>query len=111
MDHDGKEYVSAYASKQGEIITVSCHAGSIKVRPSGVNDEYPPTVMSGNPGGFTINLHLGAGSTLNVNVTSESILFEVAPLYTRWAGSMVGNLNGGPAIEGGVALFEEFKLT
>jgi hypothetical protein len=84
--------------------------GSIKVRPSGVNSEYPPHITSGNPGGFTVDLSLGAGSTLKVNATAVSIVLEGAPFYTRWIGSMAGSINGGASLTG-IALFEEFKMT
>jgi hypothetical protein len=107
---DGREYVSAYAAKNGKVITESCQPGSVKVRPSGVNDEYPPTASSGNPGGFTVNMHLGVGETLNVNVTAVQVVLDGAPLYARWVGTMVGSVNGGAAITDGVALFEEFRM-
>lgn len=108
---DGTEYVSAYAAKNDQILTASCQEGSVIVRPSGVNDKYPPEVTTGNPGGFTIEMDLGTAGILSVNVTVKSILTEAETFYTRFAGSMVGSLNGGELIEGGVALFEQFKLT
>ena len=108
---DGIEHVSAYAATNGRIITASCKAGSAKVRPIGVNDDYPPTVTSGDPDGFAVVFDLEGGGMLNVNVTVINIIGEAATLYTRFAGSMIGSLNGGKLIEGGVALFEQFKLT
>lgn len=107
---DGKNYVSAYAAKQGKIVTACCQAGSVKVRPSGVNNEYPPKIGSGNPGGFTVDLKLDNGEYLNVNVTNEQIILAGAPFYARWAGSLAGSVNGDPAIRG-VAVLEEFKMT
>lgn len=107
---DGKNYVSAYAAKHGKIVTACCQAGSIKVRPTGVNDDYPPKVNSGNPGGFIVNLKLDAGGYLNVNVTNEQVILDGAPLYARWAGRLIGSVNGDPAI-GGVAVLEQFKMT
>jgi hypothetical protein len=107
---DGKNYISAYAAKAGKIVTASCDVGSIRVRPSGANSEYPPHTTSGNPDGFAIDLSLGAGSTLKVNVTAVTIVLGGGSRYTRWLGSMVGRIDGGAALTG-IALFEEFKMT
>jgi hypothetical protein len=79
------------------------------VRPSGVNSGYPPTVGSGAPGGFTVKLELKGGQILNVNVTNEQVILDGAPLYLRWTGSLVGRVDGGPAIKG-IAVLEEFKM-
>jgi len=75
-----------------------------------VNDEYPPVASSGFPGGFNITLHLGNESTLTARVHIKTILQQSTTLYSRWAGSMEGSVDGGEVISGGVALLEEFKL-
>ncbi|KAE9365283.1 hypothetical protein N431DRAFT_387394 [Stipitochalara longipes BDJ] len=106
---DGNEYVSSYVSKHDKIIVSNCDAGSIKVRPSGVNSTYPPTVSTGNPGGFTIKIDLGTEGTMNVDVTATAVTLQGANLYTEWIGSINGSVNGGVQLTG-VALFEMFKL-
>jgi hypothetical protein len=40
----------------------------------------------------------------------KTILQQSTTLYSRWAGSMEGSVDGGEVISGGVALLEEFKL-
>jgi hypothetical protein len=67
-------------------------------------------VTSGNPSGFLVNINLGGGAILNVNVTAAQIIADGAPFYTRWVGGLEGSMNGGEVLKG-VALFEEFKLT
>lgn len=110
LARNGSEYISAYVAENGKIVTASCRPGSAKVRPSGANDAYPPNVTSGVPGGFTVELDLGSAGILNVNVTVETVLVDGGTLYSRFAGSMVGSINGGPVIKGGIALFEQFNL-
>ncbi|TVY87058.1 Tyrosinase family protein, partial [Lachnellula willkommii] len=56
---DGSEWVSAYASRDGEIVFSSCDASSLTVRPSGGDDQYPPSASGGDPTGFTIWMDLG----------------------------------------------------
>lgn len=103
---DGKEYVSSYAAKDGEIITASC--SGIKVRPTGHNSQYPPVVTSGNPQGFHIDIDLGAEGALSVDIETNIPLAD-AILYSRWAGNVTGGLLGGDTYTG-VALYEDFKL-
>ena len=87
----------------------SCDAGSIKVRPSGVNNTYPPTISTGNPGGFTIEIDLGREGSLHVDVTATAVASPALNLYTEWIGTVNGSVNGGEQLSG-VALFEMFKL-
>jgi len=108
FDLDGNEHVSAYVSKNGEIITASCYEHSVRVRPSGVDDTFLPTDSLEDSGDYTVKMVLGPGLVLHVNVTSTVVLADTGSLYTRWAGSLAGSLNGGSVITGGVALFEEF---
>ena len=111
LDLSGNEYVSAYVAQDGQILTASCTTNSIKVRPAGENDTYPPTVTSGNPEGYSIIIDLGNDEILSVNATAKTVLLQAETLYTRSSGSLEGRLNGGPLLTGGVALFEEFKMT
>jgi hypothetical protein len=48
---------------------------------------------------------------LTLNVTASEVVLDGAPLYTRWLGSLTGSVNGGDVITGGMALFEQFKMT
>jgi len=105
---NGTEYISSYASRNGIIVAASCESGSISVRPSGVNSTYPPTIYSGSPGGFSIQLDLGDEGSMGVNVTGETITVEVGNEYTRWLGGMEGSINGGEVLTG-IALYEEFR--
>jgi hypothetical protein len=107
---DGKEYVSSYVSKHDKIVVSSCDAGSIKVRPNGVNSEYPPKVSTGNPGGFTIEIDLGKEGVMNVDVKVAAVALQGLTLYTEWVGTMTGNVDDGKQMIG-VASFEAFKLT
>jgi hypothetical protein len=104
---DGNEYVSSYASLDGEIIASSC--SGIKVRPTGSNSQYPPVIGSGNPEGFYIELDLADGNVLEVNVTIAVVTADVG-LYSRFTGSLSGGVQGS-AIYQGVALYEEFTFT
>ncbi|KAH9207554.1 hypothetical protein DL95DRAFT_482702 [Leptodontidium sp. 2 PMI_412] len=108
---DGNEYISSYAALNGQIIATSCSPGSIRVRPTGRNSQYPPVITSGNPDGFRIDLDLGAahGGMLSVNVTTKLAVSDVI-LYTRWIGTMQGSVSGGP-VYNGIALYEEFKMS
>jgi hypothetical protein len=76
-------------------VAASCDAGSIKVRPSGANSTYPPTISTGNPSGFTIDTDLGREGTMNVQVTVGDVSLEAPGLYTEWVGTMTGSVNGG----------------
>lgn len=104
---NGTEYISSYAALNGEIITASC--SGIKVRPIGINSQYPPVITSGDPAGFHIDLDLGNLGVLSVDVTSTATVSPPVQLYTRWFGSMSGGIVGGTVYKG-VALYEEFKL-
>jgi hypothetical protein len=104
---NGNEYVSSYASLDGKVIASSC--SGIKVRPTGVNSQYPPVSGSGNPGGFYIELDLADGSILEVNVTTAVVVVDVG-LYSRFTGSLSGGVHGSTIYQG-VALYETFTFT
>jgi hypothetical protein len=106
LANNGSEYVSSYAAANGSIITSSC--SGIKVRPTGLNSQYPPVITSGNPQGFHIDLDLGSEGILEIDVTTQVTVADVL-LYTRWTGTMSGGVKGGPLYKG-VALYEEFKF-
>ncbi|TVY26939.1 Tyrosinase family protein [Lachnellula hyalina] len=107
---DGTEYVSAYASKDGEIVFSSCEASSLTVRPSGGDDQYPPSVSGGDPTGFTIWMDLGDAGALDVNVTMGTVILDGGPSYKRWTASMQGQVRCGQLMTGGMAVLEQFKM-
>ncbi|CEN61980.1 hypothetical protein ASPCAL08623 [Aspergillus calidoustus] len=102
---DGSNHVSAYVSKDGEILTAQC--GGIKVRPYGDNSTYPPTTTSGSPTGFEIQITIPDGELeLKAEYTYVTAEHRV---YHRYTGSFTGTLNG-KALPDGVALWEQFTL-
>ncbi len=111
LDLAGQESASAYAAKDGKLLTASCAANAVVVRPAGANYEYPPSDADGSPDGFSVVMDLGPEGILRANVTVESVLAQGGNFYQRFAGSVVGSIDGGEPITGGVALFEEVKLT
>lgn len=112
LSENGTNTVSAYISKLGKTIVSSCELGSITVRPSGGNDTYPPTIETGNPGGFRIVVKTDErGEDLTFNVKTDRIVLGAAgAMYTRWTGRLSAEI-GGRRLEGGQALFEQFKLS
>lgn len=79
------------------------------MRPTGSDSLYPPTQTSGNPEGFNITLELGYGGSGFLNVTGARIVAGGDGLYTRWIGSIAGEING-EVLTDGVALYEAFAL-
>ncbi len=106
---NGTEYVSLYLSKANRIIVSSCTPGSIKVRPWGGDDTYPPKVESGLPAGFGIEANLGRGKSASFNVTIGMVGLDAAPVYNKWIGSVEGVVEG-VHYEDGTALLEQFKV-
>ncbi|KAI9816472.1 MAG: hypothetical protein M1827_001604 [Pycnora praestabilis] len=107
---NGTEYVSAYASLSGTILTASCTLAGLSVRPFGANATYPPT-PAGNPTGFNISMDLGAEGILDFAVeVVETLVQAPGGLYTRWTGALSGGIEGREALEG-FALFEQFRLS
>ncbi|CAK5271748.1 unnamed protein product [Mycena citricolor] len=116
LDTSGAEFVSAYASRLGKVVSESCVLGSISVRPSGANATYPPTISTPNPTGYAITLPIKGGDVLKVDVSVTQQLIGANPLYMRSVGTMSGVVHtkhgkkkGGNM--SGIALFEQFKLT
>ena len=102
--------MSAYASLNGQIIASSCSVSSLKVRPAGGDDQYPPSVNGGDPTGFTIWMDLGDAGALDVNVTIGTVTSDGGPNYKRWTGSLTGQVCCGEVMTGGVALLEQFRM-
>ena len=81
------------------------------MRPIGANDEYPPTALTGNPGGFSIDVNLEDGSKIEFQVSTDTIVAGAAGIvYTRWTGVLNATTDCGEVLVGGQALFEAFKL-
>lgn len=98
--------MSSYTYKDGKIIAANCAATGLHIRP--VNSTYQPTINSANPTGYTMVMDLGAEGILRANLTSAALITPGgAP---RWSGSLVGSVDGGEVIEGGVALYEQFTF-
>lgn len=106
IDNNFVNTVSAYAAKDGKIITASCEEGSIEVRP--VDGPYPPIGDGKFPSGYTINMDLGEEGYLNATVTKKLTIID-PPVYERWTGTIKGSINGGPEMTG-VGLWEEVNL-
>lgn len=102
---EGSEYVSAYVSKNGKLITASCAPNSAKVRP---DTAYPPTQSTPQPTAFSLELDLGHEGILSVNVTTHLVLLNGPPSYIRWSGSMEGKVRG-EELKSGYALYEQFR--
>jgi hypothetical protein len=65
----------------------------------------------GTLAGYALEVKLNSGDALSIRVHIQQVAVDAAPVYVRWIGSMVGQLNGGEVIREGVALFEEFDLS
>ncbi|KAL4785635.1 hypothetical protein BJX76DRAFT_323742 [Aspergillus varians] len=97
--------VSAYVSKDGEII--AAHCGGLRVRPYGANSTYPPTTSTGAPTGFDLEIAVPEGQLeLRAEYVYVTVDFEV---YRRFTGRIGGTLNG-EDLPTGVALWEQFTL-
>ncbi|KAH8805358.1 hypothetical protein F5884DRAFT_679389 [Xylogone sp. PMI_703] len=102
LQRDSSEIVSAYLSKEGKVVSLGC--SGLKVRPIGT--EFPPTVTTPVPEGFTLEYQTESG-TLVANLTGSTAW--VAPLdhpgwgYDRFSGVIQGGFKGqeqfsGPAV-------------
>ncbi|KAL2822699.1 hypothetical protein BDW59DRAFT_173782 [Aspergillus cavernicola] len=101
----GSEHVSAYVTKNSEIIVAHCEG--IKIRPYGDNSTYPPTRKTGAPTGFRIEITIPEGQ---LELAAEYIYIQVGfDFYRRFTGTFTGTLNGEP-LPDGVALWEQFSL-
>lgn len=54
---------------------------------------------------------LDDGDEMRFNVSTDNIIAgATGVVYTRWTGQLNGSFSGGEVIEGGQAVFEQFKL-
>jgi hypothetical protein len=111
----GSEYVSVYVAKDRDIVAGSCKLTSIKVRPSGATDPYPPSLAGPSPSGnFNIHIDFGDEGTMIIDVTpSVEIVVVPGPVgetYDRWTGKLKGGIVGKETYTG-TAFYEQFTLT
>ncbi|KAI9730732.1 MAG: hypothetical protein M1834_005701 [Cirrosporium novae-zelandiae] len=104
---NGTEYTSGYVSKGGKVLSHSCHG--VKVRPTGNNSTYPPTLESPMPSGYHVEIYLGRKGKLEVDVSLVNLLLDVDGLYTRWAGSLSGGIKRKKKFKG-TSICEQFVL-
>jgi hypothetical protein len=111
---DSIEYTSAYAAKDGKIVTANCASDSIRVRPAGQNSTYPPKISSGKPEGYHITLDLPDHGVLTMDVAVSAIILDF-PIYGRFtahtSGSVTPIKGGRKELSAGVALLEQFAMT
>lgn len=107
LDPDNNEYVSGYLAKDGAIVGQTC--SDIRVRPTGVNSQYPPPNpgiglgLNANPDSFHIEFNLTDGQVFEADVTQTAIVWEPpVPLggYTRWIGPITGGFRNGSLWQG-----------
>lgn len=102
------ENVSAYVAKDGIVLTETCAPGSIKVRPHGGDETFPPRLAGGWPTGYVVDVDLGLEGTLNATFTSNYHVQD-SSAYIQFAGTLNGSINGGEMMAG-AAICEQFKL-
>ncbi|KAJ5517843.1 hypothetical protein N7453_000265 [Penicillium expansum] len=107
LDTEATEYVSAYVSKAGEVLTRQC--SGLKIRPYGDNSTYPPVVSTGSPTGYHLEIDLPVEGKLLVNVTNGALVTTLGNPYQRFIGPVTGTL-AGQALPAGSGLWEQFKL-
>ncbi|KAJ7659595.1 hypothetical protein DFH06DRAFT_965437, partial [Mycena polygramma] len=88
LAHGGTEHVSAYAAKDGQIVTASCAALSARVRLSAKNSAFP---LPGPSSGYHVTLDLGKAGTLEVDVSVMEKVVDT-PVYTRSVGAISGEV-------------------
>ncbi|KAL4906209.1 hypothetical protein BDW74DRAFT_177229 [Aspergillus multicolor] len=103
---NGDEVVSAYVSRNGEILTASCEPGAIEVRPYGDNSTYPPTSSLEPATGYRINATLPEGQ-LELETQYIYIVLMDGRYYQRFTGNITGSLNG-EDLPDGTGLWEQF---
>lgn len=105
---DGSRYVSAYVSRHGKVITGTCAIPSIKVRPTGPTDTYPPPSTSTASGNFHIEIDLGGEGMMTLDLASKYHTVA-AGVYDRWTGKLTGGIKGKESYTG-TALYEQFSF-
>ena len=83
-----------FVSKQGKPLLTTCRPGSaVKVRPTGHNDDFPPTKTSGLPSGYHIEFELGKGrGVLEVDLTDLLVIAKLTGYYGRSSGKAIGRV-------------------
>ncbi|KAJ6508664.1 hypothetical protein C8R45DRAFT_815150 [Mycena sanguinolenta] len=113
MTPSGTEYVSAYASKGEDVITLSCDSESTRARPKGHKATFPPTHGGPKPTGYHVTLDLGEEGVMHMDVSVVNPVIAF-PEYMRAIAYIDGSIVGPDGVVGepmgGVALLEEFTL-
>ncbi|KAK9453370.1 hypothetical protein V1511DRAFT_505523 [Dipodascopsis uninucleata] len=102
---DGKEYVSGYLAKDGEILSTVC--SGVSVRPVGKN--FPPTLLDGAPTAFSISFELESGETVDISVNIVTTVSNAVLTY-RWLGTMNGTV-GKSEMYSGACTMDSFVLS
>jgi hypothetical protein len=104
----GRGYRTIYVATNGHILTASCSDKSFSLAPLYTNRTAS---SNGTLAGYALEVKLDSGDALSIQVHIQQVAVDAAPVYVRWIGSVIGQLNGGEVIRDGVALFEEFDLS
>jgi hypothetical protein len=104
----GIEYFSGYVAKDGVILDGSgCGNASVKVRPWGGDDVYPPVPTASVPKGFTMEFQLTQGLFTANFTTGLEIVSSSA--YNRFVGPVTGGFQNGKPLKG-LGLCEQFHF-
>ena len=109
LDMAGTEHFSSYVAKEGKIVIGSCVKDSVKARPWGGEDKYPPPSNNKVPKGFEVVFADVEGKELRINVTTAEIVLPARTFYDRFIGQVEGGFAGESKKWSGVAEYEEFK--
>ncbi|EEU33822.1 uncharacterized protein NECHADRAFT_89104 [Fusarium vanettenii 77-13-4] len=107
LDTHETEYVSAYVSKAGKVLTHQC--SGLKVRPTGDNSTYPPVVSTGSPSGYSIEIALPKGEKLLVHMNNLVLATSIGQVYERFIGNVSGTLND-VSLGHSSGLWEQFNI-
>lgn len=103
---DGKEYFSAWATKNGTTIFRSCEDRSVVVRPWGKDCAYPPKPKQPAPSGYDIRYEW-SGPAFSARFFTSTIPLST-DTYKRIMGPIIGGFEGKEQYEG-TALCEQVQ--
>jgi hypothetical protein len=112
-------YVSGYVTTtkpshkdKSCVVTSSCDLSNFTIRPTGANSTYPPRISGGEPQGYHMEFAVEDGNTLMVDLTRTLTLQSSGGggVYTRWIGSLRGNIKGTGQAWTGTGLWEQFAF-
>ncbi len=91
------------------MLSASCKTDSVKARPWGGEDKYPPPQNAKVPKGFEVVFADVEGKEMRVNVTNVLTTVPFKNVYDRFIGTVEGGFVGEETVTG-VAQFEQFKV-